>query len=363
MDFTVVFSSERMTQSKREAIEIAKRHDANDENGVYKVKFDKRSSDLTNLVNLCSTWKNTHFLIKNKEIPSFEIDEVLFCEERRQCDGSCEHGNSPCDSLLDQIARCVDDPYDSELDPEWLTEMVITNKSFEKLSDGSFRINKDCLKSDIDKNYFIPLNICEKIDLKKYYTQIDSLPNTFTIPSIEFDVRKGKSSFDIKDRQEWADAAEVLAPIFARAVRDEFEQVIVAHFGKEKTVSDFIRKGDSLLSLGYDDECLECYDRGLDLDPENSNLWDKKGFFLELKEEYEKAADAYGKAFELDSTKIEALHRKGVCYDSLGKEKEAITAYEHAITLFEHWIKKYPNDEEAKENLFITRGNLSAFKK
>jgi tetratricopeptide (TPR) repeat protein len=301
---------------------------------------------------------------KNKKYSESEVCEVLYCDERRGCDGRCEHGHPPYDFLFDQIEKCIDDPYDDDIQSEWLTETVSTSKSFEKLPDGSFKINKEMLKREVENCFFVSLNICEKIDLNKFYKQIDSLPETFSIPAFDEGSEEDSSVLDDEERDEVIEKAELMAPIFAKAIRTEFERVIIANFGKEKTASDFIRKADALCSLERYEESLECYDRALGLYPTNPKLWDDKASLLEyFIADYEKGAEAYDKAFELDPSNIEALHRKGICYDALGKEKEAIATYEMAIELFEKRLKEFPNDKETKENLFYTKENLSAFKK
>jgi tetratricopeptide (TPR) repeat protein len=363
MDLTIVFSTDRMSPAKREAIEIAQRHESENKNGMFKVKFDKRSNDLNQLIELCSSWKLTQFLIKNKKYSESEVCEVLYCEDRRGCHGRCEHGHSPYDFLLDQIEKCIDDPYDDDIQSEWLTETVSNSKSFEQLPDGTFKINKDALKREVENNFFVPLNICEKIDLNKFYKQIDSFTDTLSIPAMDEDRAEDSSVLDDEERDEAIEKAELMAPIFAKAIRNEFERVIIANFGNEKTASDFIRKADALCSLERYEESLECYDRALGLYPTNPLLWNGKASLLEyFIVDYENAAVAYTKAFELDSDNIEALHRKGICFDSLGKEREAVAEYEKAIELFKKWLKECPNDKDAKENLYYTKENLSAIK-
>jgi len=281
MDLTVVFSTDRMSPAKREAIEIAQRHEAENKNGMFKVKFDKRSNDLVQLIDLCSSWKLTYFLIKNKKYSESEVCEVLYCEDRRGCDGRCEQSHSSYGFLLDQIEKCIENPYDDEIKTEWLTETVSDSKSFEKQSGGTFKINKEALKRDVENSFFIPLNICEKIDLNKFFKQIDSLPETFSIPAIDEDNEETSSILDDEDRAEVIEKAELMAPIFAKAIRNEFERVIIANFGSEKTTSDFIRKADALCTLERYEEGLECYNRALELYPTNPTLWDDKASLLE----------------------------------------------------------------------------------
>lgn len=363
MDLTIVFSSDKLTPAKKEAIDIAQRHGAKKSDSIYKVKFDKRCKDLTQLVDLCFSWKLSHILIKDEKYSVSDLWQVLYCENRRKCDGECEHGYSAHFYLIDEIENCVEDPDNGDINSEWMNETVSDLESFEKQQDGTFKIKKDLLKQEIEKNYVIPINVCDKFDLNKIFARIDALPNTFSIPTIDEDNISEYSSLDDDQRKKIIETAQLVAPIYAKAVAKELELVILANFGSEKTASDYLKKADALFCLQRHDESLEHYNKALELYPANPILWNDKAFLLEIGfEDYQNAAEAYGKAFELDPNNIEALHRKGICFDSLGMEKEAIAEYEKAIELFEKHLKEFPNDEEAKEHLVDTLDNLSAFK-
>lgn len=362
MDLTITFSSDRMTAAKREAIDIAQRQRAENSDGMYKVKFDKRSKDLTELINLCSSWKLSYVLIKTEKYSFDEVCEVLYCDDRQKCDGRCEHGFSDYVCLLDEIQKCADDPDNEDIDSEWMMETVSDHKSFEKQSDGSFKIKKDALKQAIEKTFVIPINVCEKFDLKKILKQIDTLPDTFSIPAVDEGNRTGSSSLD-DEREKIIETANLVAPIFAKAVAKELEYIIIAHFGGDKTASDYAKRADAFNSLERYSESLEYYNKALELDATNSQLWYDKGMLLEIGlEEYAKAIDAYNRAFELDPNNIFSLRNIGICFESFGKESDAIAIYEKAIGLYEKRLKDNPDDEDAKEELILVRENMSCLK-
>lgn len=359
MDLTVVFSSDRMNAAKREAIDIAQRNGAEVSNDMYKVKFNKRCKDLTELVDLCSSWKRSHVLIGTEKYSFDEACEVLYCENRRKCDGRCEHGFSDYVYLLDEIEKCAVDPEDEDIDSDWLLETVSEHKAFEKQPDGSFKIKKDALKQAIEKTFVIPINVCEKFDLKNFVKQIDALPDIFSIPSGDGSSRS-ESCLDDDEREKIIETANLVAPIFAKAVAKELEYVVIAHFGGEKTASDLAKRADAFNSLERYPESLEYYNKALELDATNSQIWYNKGLLLEIGlEDYEKAIEAYSRAYELDPNNIFSLRDIGICLEYLGREAEAIAKFEKAIGLYEKRLKDNPGDEKAKEELELVKEQLS----
>lgn len=364
MDLTVVFSSDRMSPAKREAIKIAERHGAENKNGMFRVQFDTRSKDLNQLISLCESWKLSHILIKDQEYPVSEVCEVLYCENRRKCDGRCEQGFSDYMFLLDEVEACSEDPDDSEVDSEWLSEAISDLESFEKQPDGSYKIKKEVLKNAIERSFVIPINLCDKFDLNKIFKQIDSLPDFFTILSIEQDNRSGSSFLDDDEREKILETARLVAPIFAKAVAKELEYVIIAHFGSEKTALDYAKKADAYYSLERYSESLDYYNKAIELDPKNAEIWYSKALLLEIGvDDYNEAITAYSRAYEIDNNNLLALHNIGICYESLGKNDDAIAMYEKTIGLYEKRLKENPNDGKVIEELGITRECLSALKK
>jgi tetratricopeptide (TPR) repeat protein len=359
MDITVVFNGDRITESKKVAIEIANDHGAVKSGGMFKVKFDKKSHDLIKLLYLCMTWKLSHVLINGKQMPASDVYDVLTCDEKRECNGKCQRGYPGYIDLIDEIGACVKN---EDCDSDWIQEILPDLDSFEKQPDGSFKINKTKLKNNIEKKYAIPISVCEKIDINKIFNQIDELPDVFSISGFNEELEES-SYFKSNEKEKLIETAKIVAPILAEVIAKELDKVIIANFGNEKNALSCAKKADALFSLQRYDESLEFYDKALEMDATNSIIWYEKGLLLEIGfENYEKAIDAYNRAFEIDPNNLPALRGMGCCLESLGKDKEAIATFEKAIKLYEERLVKNPNDKGAKEELQLIKESLSALK-
>jgi tetratricopeptide (TPR) repeat protein len=361
MDLTIVFSSDRVTPAKREAIEIAHRNGAEDKNGMFKIKFDKRCKDLTELIDLCESWKLSHALIQTKKYTVPEVSEVLYCENRRKCNGRCEHGFSDYIFLIESIGECAEDPEDKDIDVEWLMESVSDLDSFKKQPDGSFRIDKDHLKKAIENSFVIPMNVCDKFNISAIHEMIDDLPNGFSIPEVKGGRKSGSSVLDDDQREKIIETAHLVAPIYAKAVAREIENVIITNFGKENTAADLHKKAIAYDSLNRYKESLEYFNKALEMEPTSIQIWFDKGLLQEINlNDFKGAIDSFNRVLELDPAKIWSLYEIGSCHESLGNKDEAKRLYTKAIGLYEKRLADNPDDEEAKEDIGMIKENLSA---
>jgi tetratricopeptide (TPR) repeat protein len=78
-------------------------------------------------------------------------------------------------------------------------------------------------------------------------------------------------------------------------------------------------KGNALYCLGKYDEAIRCYDKALDIDPNDTDVWYNKGNALNDKEKYEKAIKGYNKYLEINPNNAEAKSYKEKALKALGK--------------------------------------------
>lgn len=115
-------------------------------------------------------------------------------------------------------------------------------------------------------------------------------------------------------------------------------------FKKDRLVKKVYR----LIDQGKYQEAIECFDKVLELNPTDSNAWNRKGLILagsKIKKHHE-AVECFNKSLELDSKNVEAWCNKGATLALIKKNREASTCFEKALEL-------NPDFEPAKEFLKI----------
>ena len=100
-----------------------------------------------------------------------------------------------------------------------------------------------------------------------------------------------------------------------------------------KHASPWSNKGNSLHSLGRYEKALTCYEKAIELDPKCATAWNNKGSSLHNLSRYEEALTCCDKAIELDPKKAMAWNNKGSSLHSLGRHEEALTCLDKAIEL------------------------------
>jgi len=92
-------------------------------------------------------------------------------------------------------------------------------------------------------------------------------------------------------------------------------------------------KGFALDELKRYEEAIECYDRAIKLNPNNPIYWNNKGYALKELKRYEEAIECYDRAIELNPNEPIYWNEKGIALDELKRYEEAIECYDRAIEL------------------------------
>jgi tetratricopeptide (TPR) repeat protein len=104
-----------------------------------------------------------------------------------------------------------------------------------------------------------------------------------------------------------------------------------------KTDSEYARQwndeGNSLLSDGRYDEALICYDRALELNPNDAVTLGNKGAALLSLERYDEALEFFDISLELDPNSAWTWNERGVCLSWLGRYDEALICYDRALAI------------------------------
>ncbi|MFP3206731.1 MAG: tetratricopeptide repeat protein, partial [Hydrogenobaculum sp.] len=82
-------------------------------------------------------------------------------------------------------------------------------------------------------------------------------------------------------------------------------------------------KGDALRNLKRYEEALQCYDKAIQLEPNNALYWNNKGDALRNLKRYEEALQCYDKAIQLEPNNALYWNNKASVFEKLKKFNEA----------------------------------------
>jgi len=72
--------------------------------------------------------------------------------------------------------------------------------------------------------------------------------------------------------------------------------------------------------MGKYGEAIECYDKALEIDPDEAGVWYNTGIILILLGRYEEAVECYDKALEINPELEIALKNKAEALEKLGEK-------------------------------------------
>ncbi|GEM_PF-3442375 len=98
------------------------------------------------------------------------------------------------------------------------------------------------------------------------------------------------------------------------------------------TAFDWTLKGNSLHSLGRDEEAIICADKALEIDP-RAETWFNKGESLHSLGRDEEAIICYDRALEIDPRYAAAWFNRAVTKEEMGQVREAVRSYRQFIAL------------------------------
>ena len=110
-------------------------------------------------------------------------------------------------------------------------------------------------------------------------------------------------------------------------------EIIRIPAGKKVETWDLCLKGVSLISLGRYDEAIRLFDKALELDPRDAEVWTNKGLSLFKLGRKDEAIRCFDKAIEIDPRVAEAWNNKGTILNELGRYDDAIRCLDKAILL------------------------------
>ncbi len=107
-------------------------------------------------------------------------------------------------------------------------------------------------------------------------------------------------------------------------------------------------KGEALLSLGWTNSALDCFNQALEIDEERISGWVQKAKALEALGRYTEAVDSVNRALAIDDMSSDAWHLKGTMLLQMGQVEEAVKALDRYVGI-------KPSPEALREAVELTK--------
>ena len=122
----------------------------------------------------------------------------------------------------------------------------------------------------------------------------------------------------------------------------------IANEENYKTAESLFYQGNAKVSLGDNEEAIECYTTAIELNPQFAEAYCNRGNAKFSLDYNEKAIEDYNKAISLNPKLADAYNNRGYLKSLLGKNEEAIQDYTTAIELNPQYAEAYCNRGNAK---------------
>jgi len=101
----------------------------------------------------------------------------------------------------------------------------------------------------------------------------------------------------------------------------------------EDTASHWIELSNALANGGQHEEAIKALDRAIQLNPNDSEIWNNRGIILFLLKRYKEAIRSFEKATSLDPRNAEAWYNRGMVFCSLERYGDAVSSLEKALEI------------------------------
>ncbi|MCK8519198.1 tetratricopeptide repeat protein [Methanoculleus sp. 7T] len=102
---------------------------------------------------------------------------------------------------------------------------------------------------------------------------------------------------------------------------------------RQEGAGAWYHRGQAFCTTRKFDKAIVCYDKALELSPDDSVIWRRKGFALLKIGRYDEAAACFDRALDLDPDDATAWQRKGYALAHLGAHADAVACCDKALTL------------------------------
>ncbi len=114
--------------------------------------------------------------------------------------------------------------------------------------------------------------------------------------------------------------------------RQTGEIVRIPHL-KEQESWGWNNKGISYGNLSKLEQAIKCYDKAIEIDPNNSGAWDNKGNALRLTGRNKEALECYNNAIKINPSNASAWANKGAVLSTLGQLNDSLQCLHRALDI------------------------------
>lgn len=135
----------------------------------------------------------------------------------------------------------------------------------------------------------------------------------------------------------------------------------IAATGSALSSIDWVNKGFGLDNLGKTHEAIQCYERAIELNPENAVAWNNKGFALVRLNNFDSVLNCFERATTLDPKFERAWINRGLALRRLNRVDEAISCYDLVIAINQSNAEAWNNKGAAFVMLLRNEEALGCF--
>lgn len=114
-------------------------------------------------------------------------------------------------------------------------------------------------------------------------------------------------------------------------------------------------KGARLEQLGQRSEALFCYERALEIDPDDANIWNNKGYLIQSMGRNVESLSCYEHALKINPRLDKAWLNRGIVLAQTGQTTEALFCFERALECNPTYAKAWFN----KGNILLGKGQTA----
>ena len=110
-------------------------------------------------------------------------------------------------------------------------------------------------------------------------------------------------------------------------------EFIVDSKDKKQQVKSLMEEGNIHLNDGEYRAAVFCYDEALELNEDDTRIWDNRGVALSRARRYQDAIESFEIALDLEPDNVKAWVNMGVSLGVMGRFNEAINCFNHALEI------------------------------